>query len=460
MKIIIRTILSTLGTLSALAACSLSDIVKVDKPQTGTEIDHEYLDTRAGALGLLYSTLGTLQKGVSKGALDVSLLTDELTSGQNITSSAASSAINKDSRNQEESANGIAGLQFSAYAELQTTRTRAGYARYFLRRQKDSTLNFAISAAYSYEGYAIVMMAENLCSGIPLSEATYDGDAIYGRSLSTDSVLRIAISKFDSAIAVQHDSTSYLWLAKIGKGRALMSLGLYEDAAQTIADVPISATYNLYYTQAITPNIPSPRVLNAFWTNSNDGGSIKPNDRFEITNQEGLNGLIWFVNPESVDPRLPVTVVENNGEYTFPPYVRQQKFINGTVLFKLATGIEARLIEAEYLLSKGESDWIAPLNAARATVGLADTISPSNVTESVDLLFRERALWFYGQATRLADMRRLVRQYGRNVNSVYMIGGYTRSNSIFTYGDVTLFIPGLDEFDRNYNYSGCINRNP
>jgi hypothetical protein len=295
---------------------------------------------------------------------------------------------------------------------------------------------------------------------VPLSEAPYGQTAVYGNALSTDSLLRIAVAKFDSALAIPHDSLRFSTLAKIGKARALMSLGRYNDAFQAASSVAPTDVYNLHYTEAITPipNAPVPGALDAFWTVANNHRPAS--EGHEIVNREGNNGLTWYVNPAAIDPRVPVTVtVTNNTVYTFPAVVRQKKFVNGTVVFKLASWIEARMVESEYLLSIGDPNWIAPINAARGTVGLADTTAPATKAQQVDLLFRERAFWFYGHATRLADMRRLVRQYGRHVNTVFPTGQYTRSTTIYTYGDAVAFIPTLEEFTKNHKYSGCINRN-
>jgi hypothetical protein len=83
-------------------------------------------------------------------------------------------------------------------------------------------------------------------------------------------------------------------------------------------------------------------------------------------------------------------------------------------------------------------------------------------------MFRERAFWLYGTGTRLGDLRRLVRQYGRNQNTVYSVGPYPFSGAtgipgpLGAYGtDVSLTLPtaagGLS--DPNPNYKGCLNHN-
>lgn len=454
-----------LGVLCLLSACSLKGLVDVDAPQIGSEVEHTYLESRQGALSLLYSTLGSLQAGVSKASFQVGTLTDELYSRPtNSTDYYYLGRTNNDSRVEIDVARGIKGLPFQAYDDLQAARVRAGYSRYFLRRHSDSSLNYAISAAYAYEGYAIVILAENLCSGVPLSDAQYGKKIVYGEALSTDSLFKVAAAKFDSALAIDHDSARFIVLAKAGKARALLSLGLYRDAYKLVSGFQPNDLYLLHYTDAATPipNSISTAANDAFWTSPQVNRSAY--NGHEIANREGGNGIVWYVNVASRDPRLPLSIdssrVDNVWTYKFSTPVRQRKFSNGTVMFKLADYAEKEMIEAEYLLNTQDPAWINAINRARQTVGLADTTAPIDREQQIDLLFRERAFWFYGNATRLSDMRRLVRQYNRDVNLVYPTGGYDRSEHDYSYGDATLFIPPTREFVENYNYSGCIHRDP
>ena len=74
----------------------------------------------------------------------------------------------------------------------------------------------------------------------------------------------------------------------------------------------------------------------------------------------------------------------------------------------------------------------------------------------INLLFRERAFWFYLTATRVGDLRRLQRQYNRPATAVWPTGAYFKGG---TYGtDVTL-TPSFAEFN-NTAYKGCTDRNP
>ena len=113
------------------------------------------------------------------------------------------------------------------------------------------------------------------------------------------------------------------------------------------------------------------------------------------------------------------------------------KFGNPTTGFiPLSTGVEARLIEAEAALQAGNATaWGWDLNSLRATAPstylqldsavdslTTDSTAGASPSRQVDVMFRERAFWLYGTGTRLGDMRRLIRQYGRDQSTVYADG--------------------------------------
>ena len=63
-------------------------------------------------------------------------------------------------------------------------------------------------------------------------------------------------------------------------------------------------------------------------------------------------------------------------------------------------------------------------------------------TAREDLLFRERAFWFWGTAHRLGDLRRLVKDYKRAATSVYPNGPYFKGGA---YGTDVVLIPAQAE---------------
>ena len=133
-------------------------------------------------------------------------------------------------------------------------------------------------------------------------------------------------------------------------------------------------------------------------------------------------------------------------------------FITGNAPVPLATGIEARLIEAEALLKGGDATgWLGKLNDARAS-GLGGTLAPladpGTDDARVNLLFRERAFWMYFTSHRIGDLRRLVRQYGRAQDTVWPSGNYFKGG---VYGpDVNL--PPAQAEKNNPGYTGCADR--
>jgi starch-binding outer membrane protein, SusD/RagB family len=95
------------------------------------------------------------------------------------------------------------------------------------------------------------------------------------------------------------------------------------------------------------------------------------------------------------------------------------------------------------------------LNNLRATMDLNDLPSPANREAAIDQLFSERAFWLYATGHRLGDLRRLIKVYGRDAESVFPTGDYHKGGN---YGpDVNLPIP-IEE-QNNPNGGACLDRN-
>jgi hypothetical protein len=206
-----------------------------------------------------------------------------------------------------------------------------------------------------------------------------------------------------------------------------------------------------------------------------------------VADQEGVNGLN-FVSAH--DPRLVLDssrTTQDGGVWYLPT-----KFEANLSLIPLATGLEAQLIAAEAALQAGQSAaWLTDLNALRNSgcgvpgvdstcslgtgqvpgqpTGVASLADPGTDSGRVSLMFRERAFWLFGTGTRLGDLRRLIRQYGRDQSTVFPTGPYAPthqsqlSTPIPNYGtDVSLTLPtpaGMatnGQSIANPNYKGCI----
>jgi hypothetical protein len=76
----------------------------------------------------------------------------------------------------------------------------------------------------------------------------------------------------------------------------------------------------------------------------------------------------------------------------------------------------------------------------------------------VDLLFRERAYWLYATGTRQGDLRRLVRQYHRDKNTLYPRGAYAGVGSYGDFIDAPIPISGSYSESPNPYFHGCLSR--
>ena len=294
-----------------------------------------------------------------------------------------------------------------------------------------------IGHLFALLGYTEIFLAESMCSGIALSSIV-DLVPQPAPASTTVQVLERAIAHFDSALSYAADSARIMNLARVGKGRALLNLARFTDAAAAVNLVPTSYSYATEHSASVQQNF----LFSAMNTNR----SVSVSDR------EGGNGLDFR---SANDPRVPTRLIGKGVDGITDAYAFT-KFTSVASPVVLASGIEARLIEAELQLSQGNaSAMLARLNELRTTTpGLAPLALPTTTAAQVDLLFRERAFWMYATGHRQGDLRRLVRQYGRNKESVFPTGPYRAG---LFYGDAVAFAPAPSE-QNNPNSTGCINR--
>jgi hypothetical protein len=200
--------------------------------------------------------------------------------------------------------------------------------------------------------------------------------------------------------------------------------------------------------------------------------------RFSVANSEGGNGLPYrtaFVN--GVDVRTatnPTAVTGFDGGTTFLNLKYPERKVNVV----LASGAEARYIEAENQLAKGNiQPFLDKLNVVRdafqtynqcyplavtggtcanPSAALGPLSDPGTPAARIDLLFRERAYTMWITSHRLGDMRRLSYQYGRNPETVFPTGAFVRGNISRTYGtDVSFPVPVEEK--NNPNVQSCDN---
>jgi hypothetical protein len=307
---------------------------------------------------------------------------------------------------------------------------------------EDPDADTGIPEMFAIAGLTYIFLAEDFCSGIPVSRVENDV-IVFGQPLTTAQVFDTAIARFNAALA--HPSIApgdpIHSLASVGLGRALVNQGLFAEVALAVASVPPGFVYE-------TEHATTPAALhNGVFEAINNG-------EFGVFDQEGGVGLN-YVSAEDLRVTGDSGIgSDNNTESWFP-----NKYSSFESSIPTADYLEAQLIIAESELQASAFPAMTQrLNDLRAEVGLDPLGAPGDFDAATDLLFRERAFWLYATGHRLGDMRRLIRQYGRDAETVFPNGVYFKGGGL-TYGvDVNLPLPRRESNNPNVPNAACLNR--
>ncbi len=440
----------TTGLVTAILAGCRGDLLNVPIPPNA--IPASQVHDSAGAEAVRKGAIGLFSKGLGAGFGMFGyggMLADEFyqTIGDNPDVAADTRSIRP----------GDATVIDGVYTEEQQARIQSLQAVQALEQTAATAGSSDVGEMFAVAGYAELMLAEHMCSGIPLGQVSLDGTVTFGNPLATDSVFATAVAHFDSAAAHAAGSALIANLAAIGRGRALLDRGRATDAGAAVATVPA----NFVYTFAIPNGV---RGDLYYFLALTYGGA-------NMADAKGTNGLPYV---SAHDARLQtaspgMTPVGTVAEY--PVRFPSTQGSNGPI--PLADGVEAGLITAEAALASGNTNgWLAALNTLRANfVALrgpypADTSyhqltplsDPGSDSARVSLMFSERAFWLYGTGHRLGDLRRLIRQYGRDQSHVFPVGAYVNGRASAlrsTYGaDVNYPIGPVEQ--GNPAFHGCL----
>lgn len=347
----------------------------------------------------------------------------------------------------------------------------------------------------SIEGYVYVTLSEGWCGAVPFSTLPDTGPIdptaiVEGVAIGTIPMNDTAVTRFDEALGLNANNR----LAAVGKGRALLNAGRYAEAEAAVAAVPTTYVFLIEHS------------VNA-GSENNPLFSLTNNGRYGVANLEGgLTATGAALRPDLPTPALPGPPPTSAPSAEGLPYrgIRDPRvpwenragsgacfssaircwlntnYPNQDADIPLASGVEARLIEAEAALQRGDIvTYLARLNTLRAAepqltailypnrkpgfvsnplAPLVDPADPATTaaeqfTARVDLLFRERALWMFATGHRLGDLRRLVRQYGRPSNTVFPSGPHFRGG---TFGDDVAYpVPFNEQNNESYDPAAC-----
>jgi hypothetical protein len=419
---------------------------------------------RVGALAALnIATTGTAFTGGESFFLYGGLLGDEWRSSDTFTQRDETDkrTVQTSNANIDQGIRDLHRARFAAQSALRLLRDFA------------PTPSWRIGQMHWVQGYTEMLLAEHFCAA---AFTDVNGDQInYGQPVRDTIVAQRALAHFDSALLNLGGDTEGIVrnLATLGRARALLWLGRFDDAGTAAADVdPEFVAVNEHSATSHE---------NQMWSFNIAGR------RYSLVDRDGGNGINFL---SANDPRLPYCRGgDDRCNELNPPASDTRGFDSQTLLsvqliwptaeseVALASSTEARLIIAEAALRRGDNTaWLDELNTLRTTglftvrtdpqTGIPDTtwnagtggvaglrplVMPATAVERENLTFRERAFWLFSTGHRLGDLRRLVRQYGRTVNTTFPAGTFHKGG---TYGPDTNF-PLPQSEDNNPNVTAA-----
>jgi hypothetical protein len=211
-----------------------------------------------------------------------------------------------------------------------------------------------------YGAYAYLLMGEGFC------QVAFDGGPVQPPTAA----LTLAETRFTEGIALaqQAGNTDMLNMGRVGMARTKMDLKKWSEAAQFASQVPPDYVKNADRGQE------SARRWNKLWRLAQQVGAYTVATAYRNMN----------------DPRV---LVADAGRGAFNSEVRlwiTTKYTGLASPMRLASGIEANLIQAEALAQQGQiAQAMTLINARRAQVGLAP-LSATTQEEAINIIIDER----------------------------------------------------------------------
>jgi starch-binding outer membrane protein, SusD/RagB family len=443
------------------AGCKTDEVLSVNDPDV---VRPEGLNDPANLPVYLASAYSEVMAGYSGGNFEGLVNYSGLLADEFIQTESFPTRFEVDTRNMVVGNTGLRDI----FREMSRGRAAAERAaRKYVELEQPNAIGR--SEALNLAGYAYILFGENYCSGVPFSTLNDDQTIVYGAPQTTQEIFQIAIAKFDTAITVASALTgakaaSLVNVAKVGRGRALLNMARYADAAAAVAGVPADFKFDLQHSDN------SIRQNNGVWSLSINGG------RWGVAEREGTTGLPFRSAADVRVASRPRSLNNGNG-FDGGPMFEALKYPARATPVTLADGVEAELIKAEAQLKAGDTGgFLATLNGLRSNAAvlaargyaagsLSALADPGSEVARQNLLFRERAYWLFLTAHRVGDLRRMIRQYGRSAESVFPTGSYSSNGRTTIYGTDTSFpIPVEEQNNPDVpqnapaNLKGCINR--
>lgn len=252
-----------------------------------------------------------------------------------------------------------------------------------------------IARAAFYAGYSYVLLAEGFC------EATVN----LGARMTTAQLLDSAESRFSRAITLAGTDSTLLRAASVGRARARLGKGNAAGAASDAANVPTS-----FVLLTTADNNAARRQNRVFAENNNTTNGVTVAEAYRNLTVAGAQ-----------DPRVRVTDQNRLGGDQVNRIFTQTKYASLTAGIPIASGVEARLIEAE---ARGAAQGVGILNTLRARAGVGlPALTAAEAASFTATIYSERARELFLQGNRWFDVRRGNLPLAPTVGLTYAKGG-------------------------------------
>ncbi|HEY0970758.1 MAG TPA: RagB/SusD family nutrient uptake outer membrane protein [Gemmatimonadales bacterium] len=338
-------------------------------------IQEETLGTEPALVGLVNGVVGDYDSAYQRTALYTGLLSDE------IRASGSWSWWHDADRTgfiDPEAPDGdLFNIPHHFWRPLQRARFLAEETYGRIQEHAESPESSPLAAmARLYSGMARLDIGDMFCY------AAYDG----GPRVEREESLEIAAQHLTEAIAIATaagvDSTAQM--ARLMRARVRLAQGDYPGAAEDASGVPDGFLWIAHFRNA-------PGETNNMF--------FQLNQRVEGTVEEPFRA--------TGDPRVPVDNTGKKGADNVTPRFDQKKYPDEFTPMPMGTWQEARLIQAEDLIRKGQTaSGVELLNDVRAAAGLPALDMGMSNADAMTALKTERKMELFLTGRRYSDMRR------------------------------------------------------
>ncbi|HEX8830804.1 MAG TPA: RagB/SusD family nutrient uptake outer membrane protein, partial [Longimicrobium sp.] len=399
-----RAPLVALALLSQLAACG--DLLDV---QTSNRIEADPFEASpANAQTLLNGVVGDFECAAGAYAALGGLIGDEL---QDATQTADRFPYDQrtftaaDRRYQARDCDAL-----GAYTPLNKARAGADNLLRLLGGWTDAEVpNRAkmIATAAAISGYSLVLVGEGFCSAT-ISSFGAGGTPVYGSEITPAAVLDSAIARFNLALSANGGDSAIARLARLGRARAELDLGRYDQARADAATIPAGFAYTL------TTSGSSSLRQNKVWGENN------------ATSQSATVGPLYR---RLGDPRVPVDSLAGTGPGGIKLSVTglqlwvQKKYTAPGSPMLLAGYPEARLIVAEAAARANDLPTALAVIAEERTRGGQPAFTGTTQAQVLAEIIDQRRREFFLDGHHLGDYIRFALPLSPAAGTAYHAGG-------------------------------------